>query len=99
MPEQGCCSSVAMCWKTVVQLLRAGTFLEAQEPHAGHLGQWGEAAQREGTMAVPGMLRIALPGNAHAVARDALQLRTPGGDALGIGRQVGDHRRYGVERG
>jgi hypothetical protein len=47
-------------------LLGAGAFLQADETHAVHLGQRSEGVQRDGAMAVGGVVRLPCPNRCQS---------------------------------
>ncbi len=80
------------------QLLRPGTLLQAQEPHAGDAGQRLEVHEGDRTVAVVAVLGVALPGNAD-LDRGAVQLLAPVDDEPRVGEKVWDLRGHLGEGG
>ena len=80
------------------QLLVAVPLLQAEQPHAGQLGQGRELGQRNRAADVVGVAGIALPGDAHAQTGVLRQFLLPMRGALALCgqiRDVGRNRLHG----
>ena len=80
------------------QLLAARSFLQADQPHAGNLGERSKASQLERPLAVLAECRISLPTNSNAKAGNTFQLLTPRIDELRRREQIGNVGRNAIQR-
>ncbi len=74
-------------------LLAAELLLQGDQAHAGHRGQGGEPPQRHGAVAVPLVVRIALPADPHPETPGAVQAAPPFLDEGGVGAEIRDGGR------
>src|SRR5262249_19795841 len=76
--------------RDLLNLLRAGAYLQAIKLHARQVGELLKPGQPNGALGVERMRRIALPTDADAQTRKLIQFVAPALDDVRMGRQIRD---------